>query len=505
MPEAYQQPIRQVRCDGYEQTAKGSLAWRDALLTGTVPKGSQLWPSDGIGQSLASTLQALGLPRFCKQAPALTDQVVLWILQQANLASLQLAEDIEQDLRKRTEEEQRAREEAAKLLDGTVDGEAGKSARANPGTLRSRPRIIFAAQEMSAWRSQISQDKLREATRSLEASAQEAWHENIAHWTSIEAIFGELASFIGVGYDLSRSILKMTGWENVEKMHKLVAQLPQIQQIVRALGRMHTRENAQGATEKVLTQVSRVIEERTRIEIPQARTETKGITRSADIPRMLPSEAMLLRHPQFRKLWKLRLLERSLATYKVTGFGEQAQRRESTEAQEIERHQKLERGPIMLCLDTSGSMQGTPEFVAKAIALETMRLAHAEKRRCMLYAFSGPGDVYSEELTLDEQGLLQLIKFLGCSFHGGTDISAPLDQAISRLDQAEWKRADLIIVTDGEIPHDITSIRKIKQAKIAASLRVHGLIIGRAGQGIMHDLCDPGHLHHFSDWEYVRI
>ena len=51
-----------------------------------------------------------------------------------------------------------------------------------------------------------------------------------------------------------------------------------------------------------------------------------------------------------------------------------------------------------LCLNVwlwncSGSMRGGRETVAKALALECMRGAHRQQRKCYLYAFSGPGEV----------------------------------------------------------------------------------------------------------------
>ena len=51
-----------------------------------------------------------------------------------------------------------------------------------------------------------------------------------------------------------------------------------------------------------------------------------------------------------------------------------------------------EMGPIILCLDTSGSMRGARETVAKALALECLRGAHRQRRQCYLYAFSGPSE-----------------------------------------------------------------------------------------------------------------
>ena len=46
-----------------------------------------------------------------------------------------------------------------------------------------------------------------------------------------------------------------------------------------------------------------------------------------------------------------------------------------------------ELGPIIVCLDTSGSMMGAREVVAKAVVLECMRGAHTQDRKCFVYAF----------------------------------------------------------------------------------------------------------------------
>lgn len=46
-----------------------------------------------------------------------------------------------------------------------------------------------------------------------------------------------------------------------------------------------------------------------------------------------------------------------------------------------------ELGPIIVCLDTSGSMYGAREVVAKAVVLECMRGAHRQDRKCFVYAF----------------------------------------------------------------------------------------------------------------------
>ena len=52
-----------------------------------------------------------------------------------------------------------------------------------------------------------------------------------------------------------------------------------------------------------------------------------------------------------------------------------------------------DRGPILLCVDTSGSMRGARETVAKALALECMRAAREQERDCYVFAFAGPQEV----------------------------------------------------------------------------------------------------------------
>lgn len=86
-----------------------------------------------------------------------------------------------------------------------------------------------------------------------------------------------------------------------------------------------------------------------------------------------------------RLLHYARRLERTLLTYERVGWTDTpAQTRTGTEVRPA-----AVSGPIILCLDTSGSMMGAREVVAKALALECMRQARTQKRACYLYSFSG--------------------------------------------------------------------------------------------------------------------
>jgi hypothetical protein len=122
--------------------------------------------------------------------------------------------------------------------------------------------------------------------------------------------------------------------------------------------------------------------------------ETRGLTRSGDISRLLPAEAAVLargrRVRQAKLLFYARLAEKGLQTYERDGWGE-FPTQINPDRREI--RPTADRGPILLCVDTSGSMRGARETVAKALALECMRAAREQERDCYVFAFSGPQEV----------------------------------------------------------------------------------------------------------------
>jgi uncharacterized protein with von Willebrand factor type A (vWA) domain len=243
--------------------------------------------------------------------------------------------------------------------------------------------------------------------------------------------------------------------------------------------------------------VRRLEEERRQVHAPHVPAEARGVERSGEIDRMLPVEAAMLGHPRLRLLWHARRAERALLTYRVEGIEIE---RVWTEREEEEVHgspPRPRRGPILAVIDTSGSMHGLPERVAKAIVLEAVRTACAEKRRCLLYAYGGPGEVLEHELDLSPEGIGRLLAFLGLSFGGGSDVAGVTGRVLARLGQEDWRHADVLFVSDGEwsAPADLTAA--VRRAHDVGT-RFHGVQIGNRGRTGLSDLCDPVHV--FQDW-----
>ena len=112
---------------------------------------------------------------------------------------------------------------------------------------------------------------------------------------------------------------------------------------------------------------------------------------------------------QSKLLFFAKLAEKALQTYERDGWGEYVTQI-VPERREI--RPTADRGPILLCVDTSGSMRGARETVAKALALECMRAARAQERGCYVFAFAGPQEVAELELGTDMASVSNLLGFL---------------------------------------------------------------------------------------------
>jgi uncharacterized protein with von Willebrand factor type A (vWA) domain len=135
-------------------------------------------------------------------------------------------------------------------------------------------------------------------------------------------------------------------------------------------------------------------------------------------------------------------------------------------------------------------MRGGCEQVAKAVVLEAMRTALAQRRACYVFAFSGPGEVAEMELRCDADGIAAAISFLSQTFHGGTEVSEALDRALARLGGEGWQLADLLVASDGEFGATPAVLDRLEHAKRKLGLRVQGVLIGdRETIGMLH-VCD---------------
>ena len=63
------------------------------------------------------------------------------------------------------------------------------------------------------------------------------------------------------------------------------------------------------------------------------------------------------------------------------------------------------------------------------------------------------------DLSKGSNSLAELLDFLQHSFHGGTDIDMPLKMSLDRIGNEEWRQADILIVTDGDLSYGEAGIQ----------------------------------------------
>lgn len=203
-----------------------------------------------------------------------------------------------------------------------------------------------------------------------------------------------------------------------------------------------------------------------------------GIFLSNNLKTLLPSEIAMKSNPKTRLEFLRRFSEHQLLCYKPSPENNAAH------------GMKESKGPVVICLDTSGSMQGIPETVAKALTLEVIKSASKENRSVFLISFS----IGFETLQIGDikkiDELKKLTTFLNSSFYGGTDISQAFLKALEVLSQNEFSNADILLVSDFVTPNfDQALKQKLQSSKKLGNL-LYALSIGSRGNKEILTLCN---------------
>ena len=331
---------------------------------------------------------------------------------------------------------------------------------------------------------------------------QAAWVSEKGDWDAVRQLLHSLGDLPELGWEGLRGLLRRREWREAQRIAERLQHMPELVALVDRLGRSQRAPRTEPLPPPLAGPAGGDIGQvwvQTRL--PDAPGELHGIRLSGRIESMLPSQAAMLRHPVLRKLWRARRAEARLLAYDSQAWLADLRpdpRAAPRQASVVAPPQALERGPIIVCLDTSGSMRGAPETIAKAVALMALRTAQAQGRGCRLIAFGGPGEVIERELAATPEGLTALLDLIGHAFDGGTDLQSPIEHAIARVHQARWASADLLLVSDGEFGCTPAMLDPLDRARASLGLRVQGVLVGdRETLGLM-EVADA--IHWVRDW-----
>ena len=262
-----------------------------------------------------------------------------------------------------------------------------------------------------------------------------------------------LGTIPDLGWDLSLGNLTAQDFQVVLEWSKFFQENPKIQELCEALGHLNKEASR---VERETIQATRSYET---VSVDcNSNEEIVGITFGKSIEDALPQELALLGDEDTSMLFDMKFIENRLMCFEKQGYV--SQRKEETYEEEREIEIRDKKGPIIVCVDTSGSMEGLPENIAKAITLHMASIAHKQDRGCYLINFS------TSITTFDfkpPKGLSDLIRFLKSSFHGGTDVMPALNEGIRMMQEGGYDKSDLLVISDFIFPtSDSGMLEKIK-------------------------------------------
>ena len=154
------------------------------------------------------------------------------------------------------------------------------------------------------------------------------------------------------------------------------------------------------------------------------------------------------KNPTTKLYFAQKFAERKLQSYSYINQQKTYRQEKTTEEVEVSIKEKEPKGPVIICVDTSGSMNGTPERVAKTITFALAKKCLEDDRKCFLISFSTGIEVQDLSTVEKGNGLTSLVNFLRKSFNGGTDATPALDESLRQLKTENYKNADVLMVSD---------------------------------------------------------
>lgn len=259
-------------------------------------------------------------------------------------------------------------------------------------------------------------------------------------------------------------------YKQKKKLEKYTYKYPELDDIARIIGREKspdttTKDDTVEKYRPLLLQHSPI------------RENIDGVTLGNNLSAMLPTEVALLADVKSEGVFYKRYATKQLQLLSGKTPMVAAKKKDT----ERKNEPRLTEGPIIVSLDTSGSMGGEKEKVSKALLIHLMEIAKRKRRKCLLITFS----ISAKTLEVTHpKHWKKVASFLTEHFTGGTDGNQMLGYAIDALAEGAFEMADVLIVSDFEFDPPKDSLKKAIVKAQGQGTKFYGL---RIGCGALYD------------------
>ena len=240
-----------------------------------------------------------------------------------------------------------------------------------------------------------------------------------------------------------RSTTRLSGTEDYKRVKRLgnySYHYPVITKIAHIIGREKETEENNERDETVTHYIPLLLSH------SPIRESIDGVVSGNDLSAILPTEIAMLSHHDSERVFYQRYATKQLQLF--SGKSPLITKKK-TEVHK-KKEQRLSEGPIVVSIDTSGSMEGERERISKAMLLQLLDIAKRKKRKCFLITFS----VRARTLEITHTRHWYAVqKFLSEHFTGGTDGECMLNLALEALETKDFSMADVLIISDFQFPY----------------------------------------------------
>tara|TARA_Y100000310_G_scaffold262577_1_gene272279 strand:- start:1768 stop:3288 length:1521 start_codon:yes stop_codon:yes gene_type:complete len=189
--------------------------------------------------------------------------------------------------------------------------------------------------------------------------------------------------------------------------------------------------------------LERVAQARKREKMTDASHERSDIEFGRDLSRMTSIERLRACDPEGKihpagalmaTDWRARYADSKIQQWKMHGIEE------------------IHRGPLVIAVDTSGSMHGREMVVSKALTVAACKMARKDKRPVRVVLFSYDTETFDSPEDYNSDDYIQFLDSVASRFSGGgTNFDEALTECLPAFERDErYEDADLIFITDGE-------------------------------------------------------
>ena len=276
---------------------------------------------------------------------------------------------------------------------------------------------------------------------------------------------GQKKSFLEKSHVQWEINCKEAGTQDYEahvKLDKFIGKYPVLKEIVSIMGR-EQKENRKEKDSVVRKYLPSVVSKHSSV------VEIDRVEQGDNIPRVLPSELALMADVDTESVFYKRYAVKELEQLSSPSCDK------PVKTDNEKSQPRLTKGPIIVAVDTSGSMTGNPTRIATSLLLQLLRMAKKERRKCFLISFS----VRAKNIDLSRPGNWRKLEtFIDDRYSGGTDGEQMLDQAMTALDKGTFEMADVLIISDFCFPKPSPKTKERMSEHRTKGTKFYGLHIG---------------------------